>query len=95
MSGSVRGDDRAVGMAHGDADRVAAAHQDALHEGLAAVSEARHGRTESRRRPARNDAAGRRPAAAVGTDQSRAERSRRFWKRSTWPAVSTIVCLPV
>ena len=36
-------EDLAVGPAHGDADGVAAAHQDALHERLAAVSEARHG----------------------------------------------------
>ena len=28
-------------------------------------------------------------------DQLRTWRSRRFWKRSTWPAVSMIVCLPV
>ena len=40
---ALRGDDDpAVGMAQGDGDRVAAAHQDALDEGLAAVGEAGH-----------------------------------------------------
>jgi hypothetical protein len=29
------------------------------------------------------------------SDYARADRSRRFWNRSTWPAVSMIVCLPV
>ncbi len=28
-------------------------------------------------------------------DQALTARSRRFWNRSTWPAVSMIVCLPV
>ena len=95
MSGSWRGEDLAVGLAHGDADRVPAAHQDALHERLAAVREASHGAVQSqrRRRGRRGGPTG--PSAAAGTTQSRAERSRRFWKRSTWPAVSTIVCLPV
>jgi hypothetical protein len=29
------------------------------------------------------------------TQRPVAARSRRFWKRSTWPAVSMIICLPV
>ena len=33
------GDDAAVGMAQGDRDRVATAHEHAFHEGLAAVGE--------------------------------------------------------
>ena len=36
-------DDPAVGMAQGDRDRVATAHQDALDEGLAAVGVGGHG----------------------------------------------------
>src|SRR5436305_14398545 len=45
--------------------------------------------------------AGRRPAvdgagaARERPRQARAWRSSRFWNRSTWPAVSMIVCLPV
>ena len=31
----------------------------------------------------------------TGPSYARAERSSRFWNRSTWPAVSMIVCLPV
>ena len=38
------GDDAAVGMAQGDRDRVAAAHEHALHEGLAAIGVARAAR---------------------------------------------------
>ena len=37
-------DDAAVGVAQGDRDRVAAAHEDALDERLAAVGEAGHAR---------------------------------------------------
>ena len=41
-SGSRRADDLAVGVAQGDADRVAAAHQHAFDQGLAAVGEVGH-----------------------------------------------------
>ena len=46
-------DDPAVGMAKGDRDRVAAAHQDALDQGLAAVRVARHCREVYRLAPDR------------------------------------------
>ena len=71
-------------MAQRDADRAAAAHQDPFQERLTA---------EISRAMAYADGEGRR-RFAPGVE-SRAERSRRFWKRSTWPAVSTMVCLPV
>ena len=75
-----RPDDHPVGAAEGHPDRVGAAHQDPFHQRLAAVGEGLSHARRSRRRRAR---------------QLRAARSSRFWKRSTWPAVSTIVCLPV
>src|SRR3954471_3433270 len=82
-------DDRAVGMAHGDTNGRAAAHQDAFEQRLAAEVSARHLlRLSCRWRTYRRH-------VATRLDQSRADRSRRFWKRSTWPAVSMIVCLPV
>ena len=99
-------DDAPVGVAQGDSDRVAPAHEHALDQGLAAVGEPSHGvslpagnqdggpggppcdrkgsgsAVARRRRPLR----GQRPVCA---------RSIRRWNRSTWPAVSTIICLPV
>jgi hypothetical protein len=82
-------------MAQRDRDRVATAHEDALDERLAAVGEASHDRslpTPERGDGVRQD---RRPTAIRGYGQVRTCRSSRRWNRSTWPAVSTIVCLPV
>ena len=78
-----------------DGDRVAAAHHDALHEGLTAVGEARHGAKSSEGRERTGGPGRARRHAGRRAAQARAARSRRFWKRSTWPAVSTMVCLPV
>jgi hypothetical protein len=81
-----RVDDASIRVAERDGDRAAAAHEDALDEGLSAVAEARHGTALRGRCGDEGTRAGQRPVAA---------RSRRFWKRSTWPAVSMIICLPV
>ena len=94
-----RPDDLAVGVPERHGDRVATAHQDAFHERLAAVGVTGHGRSlpaarESERRT-RRPAVDSRPDGGRDGDQLRTWRSRRFWKRSTWPAVSMIVCLPV
>ena len=88
LSGSCGGDDRAVGTAQRRRRSRPAAHQHALEERLTA--EVSRAMDQVYGCGARGQA-----RTAVGRDQSRAERSRRFWKRSTWPAVSTIVCLPV
>ena len=96
-------DDAPVRVAEGDRDRVASAHEDALDERLSAVVEPCHagkstgGPRKSRRRSAdRRSAAGDVPARRAAAPQpARTWRSRRFWNRSTWPAVSMIVCLPV
>ena len=79
--------DAALGAAEGDGDRIATAHQDALDEGLSAVGVARHRRSLPARRAL--------PGTGGRRSYPRADRSSRFWKRSTWPAVSMIVCLPV
>ena len=75
--------DVTVGVAQGDGDRVTPTHQDALDQGLAAVREGGHGGQSSRVR------------LRAGPCQVRTWRSRRFWKRSTCPAVSMMFCVPV
>src|SRR5487761_2679816 len=87
----VRPDDAPVRMAERHRDRVAPAHEHTLDEGLAAVGETSHrvtlpARTHDGGPPWRRRSSRQRPVAA---------RSRRFWNRSTWPAVSMIICLPV
>ena len=78
-----RPDDLPVRVAEGNGDGVTTAHQDALDQRLTAVVVLRHAESLN---ACRN---------AEGPSQLRTDRSRRFWKRSTCPAVSMIVCLPV